>query len=59
MSSDGESLNKPGSEDKLVDEASSTSSDEDRPVPWNNYFALAILCAINVLNFMDRYTVAG
>jgi hypothetical protein len=53
---------KPVSDSKLSEVEISTptdSDDENVAVPWRNYVALIILFVINLLNFMDRYTVAG
>ena len=57
-----EAMAKPVSDSKLIEAGSSTptdSDDENVAVPWRNYAALIILFVINLLNFMDRYTVAG
>uniref|UniRef100_A0A914XNG7 Major facilitator superfamily (MFS) profile domain-containing protein n=1 Tax=Plectus sambesii TaxID=2011161 RepID=A0A914XNG7_9BILA len=59
MGTDSESSSKPRSATKLIDGGSSSSSDDERPASGYHYFALFILCIINLLNFMDRYTVAA
>lgn len=51
----------------LVNEFDSTSSDDGQVViskrnrrnPFNNYFVIILLFVINLLNYIDRYTLAG
>ncbi|GMS80202.1 hypothetical protein PENTCL1PPCAC_2377, partial [Pristionchus entomophagus] len=53
-----------------TDSASFDSNEQEKPIPlptavvsqprtWRDYMTFAILCLINLLNYMDRYKVSG
>ena len=41
------------------DDDSSDDSDGDRSKRWRNYCMLAVMLLVNLLNYVDRYTLAG
>uniref|UniRef100_A0A914WD37 Major facilitator superfamily (MFS) profile domain-containing protein n=1 Tax=Plectus sambesii TaxID=2011161 RepID=A0A914WD37_9BILA len=54
-----DSLTQRESTNNLTGRNSPTPSDDDAPIPRRNYVAVIILFIINLLNYMDRFTVAG
>lgn len=36
-----------------------TNINDNMPSRWRSYIAVAVLCYVNLLNYMDRYTIAG
>lgn len=49
------------SQAELVRESEETGENEQswRDVKWKEWIAVTVLCYVNLINYMDRYTVAG
>ncbi|XP_029986562.1 protein spinster homolog 3-like isoform X2 [Sphaeramia orbicularis] len=46
----------------FVNSVSSVAAEPAEPPlisPWRGYVAVAVLCYVNLLNYMERYTIAG